>query len=219
MLDKLLRACSLGAAVILSAAWAGFGWRAAHIEHGRIAAPGRAFAEPAYYHSASGPDMPVGSESSTCSSCHGGYPHKRTVFTRAFLNLHLERLGCMVCHLEAKEKRKTGLGWFISGPDGVKEGSRKDMRAVLMPYVEDGGERIVLGSRLGSRSGGAYAGISADGKHLVRFETPSCAACHSSEGLKKFQAAGYDRDDLEKLDKLEYIASFTEGRSFYYPRF
>ncbi len=121
----------------------------------------------------------------------------------------------MVCHLGPGERKKARLGWFISGPNGIEEASREDSKALLMPFIEAGGERKVLGSR----SGEPHAEISPEGKHAIRLGSSPCVDCHSSEGLKEFQKVGYDRDDLLKPDKFDYIISFTEGNVFYYPRF
>lgn len=215
MTDKLARLCSLGLALALIAGWLGFGYRARLVYPPQDEPSAQTAPAPASYHSAPAPDPLSSPKTTACSSCHGDYPHKRTAFTKAFLNLHVARLDCMACHVDPKKKSETRLGWFESSPTGPKKSSGENMAAFLTRHTEKSGKHVILESR----SKEAPANIVSDGKHQFGFDKPSCSACHSSGGLSNLKDAGYNGESLAKPGKLENIVSFTEGKVFFYPRF
>jgi len=192
-----------------------FGHRTRLVNPPAIEPPGWGASKFLSYHHVSSPALPMAVDSPACHPCHGKYPHKKTSYTRAFLNMHSRRLGCLACHLETKGSDKSNLGWFILGPAGPAESSKENMQAVLRPYVERESERVAL--EISSRD--ASAGISQRGRHEVTFASPRCSYCHSGVGIERLRHADYSQKELEAIGRLDHIISFTRGKEFYYPRF
>ena len=214
MKNRLVRLCSIALAILLSAGWFAFAQRTdLGARESRIEPPGRSAPSPVPYHFVSASGLPAPARAAACLRCHGVIPHKKSSFSRAFLNFHAPRLDCMVCHLKEKKRTPTRLAWFESTPAGLKASSGDNMTAFLAPYVEGpDGREIISG-----RSNGPASEVSDEGKHRMDFDKPRCVSCHSAKNLTRLE--GYEGEALARLGRLDNITRFSEGKLFYYPRF
>lgn len=215
MMNKVVRLCSLCLALTLATGWFVFG-RLTDV----VSPPLRGSTEKAAvlsgpYHVTLAPEFVELARAAACLPCHKDHPHKENTFSRAFLNLHAQRLDCLTCHLEKGKRRVAQLGWFELSSTGPNESSADNMNAFVAPYIPADGRREVYESR----SGRMAVKVSAEGKHLDNLDSLRCSTCHSSSSPSILRDLGYGGNALERLEKLEYIAKFDEGKEFYYTRF
>jgi hypothetical protein len=215
MMNKAVRLSSLFLALTLTAGWLVFG-NSTDV----VSPPLRFSAEKEAtlsgpYHGKPAPDFVGPAEAAACLPCHKDHPHKENTFSRAFLNLHAQRLDCLACHLEKGKRRAARLGWFELSLAGPNESSFKSANAFVAPYIPADSRHEVYESR----SGQMVIEVSAEGKHLDDLDALRCSTCHSSSSPSILKDLGYGDDALERLVNLEYISKFDEGKEFYYTRF
>lgn len=215
MKDRIIRFCSLVFTLAFIAGWAAFGQHTGVASLYQADRGDEVVAPSVSYHDTQLPDLTLASNAEACVRCHPGLPHRKTAYARAFLNLHIGRFDCMVCHLEKEKRHDARWAWFEWSGARLSESSAGSTTAFLAPYFEDSGAYTIVESR----TGGEAAEVSDEGKHVVTLDAPVCAACHSPGGRSFLKNAGYGEEELNRLENMQGITKFTEGKEFYYTRF
>ncbi|MBI5115471.1 hypothetical protein HZA56_03275 [Candidatus Poribacteria bacterium] len=128
MLGSHTRSRSLLLAAIFIGVWFFFGWRIRPLEFSPEILSAKQTPEQEFYHSASESNSPLIQDVPACSPCHGKYPHKKNPSNRAFLNLHLGRLDCAVCHLGVAEARRIVLGSQAAAAYSTVSGGKHEIQ-------------------------------------------------------------------------------------------
>jgi hypothetical protein len=215
MMNKAVRLCSLCLALILFAGWFVFGKFTDVVSPPSKLPTEKAASFSGPYHGKLLLDFVEPAQATGCVPCHKDHPHEKNTFSRAFLNLHGQRLDCLTCHLTKESRRTARLGWFELSPTGLKESSVNSTNAFVAPHILADNRSEVRESR----SGRVVVRVSAEGNHLDDLDSLRCSFCHSSSNPSILLELGYDGVALERLVNLEYIAKFDEGKEFYYTRF
>lgn len=149
-------------------------------------------------------------EPSICHQCHRFYPHLKTKTYRAFLNMHIEKLSCLTCHLPNGKIDKINFGWYN------KEKGLLDVRNENIPA----GSKIVPYKKLNGKIK-IVDGKEDEDKFIKRMvcssEGCSCNKCHSEVGIINFKDLGYGEKKVETLINMNVLKMLKETERWYMP--
>lgn len=175
--DGLRRALSVTLVALTFAGLYAYVQAPARAPRGRASTPRPAFDS---YHRSANPGEATGSVD-PCLSCHGWAPHRRRPGRRAFLNLHVARMECGACHLNAT--------------------------AVTYRRLPEAGGRIAVGR---SEAGRWVAATWPEKAGSLRARGPDCTECHR-RGSPMLASGLYDAYRQRMLEEPALLYRLREG--------
>lgn len=181
-------------------------------------------------------------DESSCRNCHTIYPHSKTVFVRAVLNMHTGFVFCEVCHLNTEKYRKVTYGWIVTedvrfegkpfgtfySPDKKKIERIETSISRIAAFVKEKGKKRPLIRTWNTDEEGKIKGHASDDedsasahdfhKDVFKMEViRSCNACHSPKGLLDFRSLGFSKRRTAELISQNVKAIVTKYEAFHLP--
>lgn len=193
------------------------------------------------------PDPPaVEGTDPICFICHGDMPHRDNKSTRSMLNMHIEFVACLSCHVDSKQIALTEVKfkWFkpehihVEGaPYGTSYDPKTggltitdDRYSKITPFRLKKGEEIsmeTLGDSPEARdymrirdnlNSSQQAKIKTSFHKYVAAKGVFCDRCHTSKnGMLDFIALGFEEGRARDLTGLNIVGIVSKYKDFFIP--
>jgi hypothetical protein len=199
----------------------------------------------ANFHKAEQSVVTTSLDGSSCTVCHGSYPHSANNMVRALINMHTENMICEVCHIRRenfphlvfsrKEARLGASGGRSHKSDRNGERKRVENGGVVGSRIalfamKEGKKRMIMNTwdaEKASKFLGKEKNLSEDErkrqleyfhKDVARKEiSVACDECHSPKGILNFQELGFNEKQAKNLIHLNLKGLVTKYKIFYFP--
>lgn len=169
---------------------------------------------------------------SNCVTCHGDYPHNKTVKVRAFFNAHSWFIACEVCHRENGKQENIIYKWLDSDTDIALyklQGEPGMYEARIVPFLITNKTEQRLDNLIDDADVTAYNNSkdklnviqkkkAMEQMHQVLSKTPIvCDQCHTENSLFEFKDLLYSDNMAEYLKDTDVGTMIKGYKVFHLP--